>query len=180
MWAKVKTPPETDPDTPAEERAPDHGHPSASGGSGTPDEAKSFPFPWDAKIHRKRDFEAAFADGGKAVSEGLVIYARGNQLDRNRLGLVVGKRLGKAVLRNRIKRLLREAFRLENPGLRQGYDLVIIPRGKGFPATTAALIPMFRATVTRAQQRFDHPGDRGPRKPRPAKRGQQKKENNSR
>jgi RNase P protein component len=53
---------------------------------------------------------------------------RVNDLGRRRLGLSVGKKLGGAVVRNRYKRVLREAFRLSQHELPEGYDYILIPR----------------------------------------------------
>jgi ribonuclease P protein component len=52
-----------------------------------------------------------------------------NNLEHNRYGFVVGKRVGNAVVRNRVRRWLREAVRALEPHLRNGYDVVIIARG---------------------------------------------------
>jgi len=58
----------------------------------------------------------------------LVLYVAPNSLDVSRVGISVGKRIGKAVVRNRVKRLIREAVRSYLPRLARGYDLVIIAR----------------------------------------------------
>lgn len=58
----------------------------------------------------------------------MVVYAVANELPYSRLGLSVGRKHGTAVQRNRIKRLLREAYRLERPQLPAGLDLVVVPR----------------------------------------------------
>lgn len=57
----------------------------------------------------------------------LLSYAP-NELDHNRYGVVIGKRHGKAVVRNRTRRLLKEATRLLHPRLQQGFDIVFIVR----------------------------------------------------
>ncbi len=69
---------------------------------------------------------------GRAVASGpLVARVLPNGLDppRNRYAVIAGKRCGKAVQRNRLKRLTREAIRHLHPRLRPGYDLVLICRG---------------------------------------------------
>ena len=60
----------------------------------------------------------------------LVLYARRNRTGGNRVGITVSKKLGKAHIRNRIRRRLREVYRLNSPALRQGYDLILVARGR--------------------------------------------------
>ena len=77
---------------------------------------------------RKRDFEAVFKEGMNSASRYLVVYARPNGLSINRLGLSVSKRIGKAVTRNRVKRLLREAMRKSLCGVSPNYDFVLVAK----------------------------------------------------
>lgn len=79
-------------------------------------------------LPRKRDFEVVFQTGVNAASRYTVIYARPNELNVSRLGLSVSKKVGNAVTRNRLKRLLREAMRKGLEGLLLHYDFVIIAR----------------------------------------------------
>ena len=65
----------------------------------------------------------------------LVLYIRENGLPVNRLGISISRKVGKAVLRNRIKRLVKEQMRLHDGEILQGYDLVIVVR------TAAAALP---------------------------------------
>jgi ribonuclease P protein component len=86
-------------------------------------------------LAKRRDFELVFKKGLSSASKYLVIYARPNELNWNRLGLSVSKKIGKAVTRNRIKRLLREAMRKVLGDFLQYYDFVIVakktaPEGK--------------------------------------------------
>jgi ribonuclease P protein component len=69
-----------------------------------------------------------FKKGLNAASKHLVIYARLNELTFTRLGLSVGKKIGKAVMRNRIKRLLKEAMRKVLEELPLHYDFVIVAK----------------------------------------------------
>ena len=60
----------------------------------------------------------------------LVLYARKNRTGTNRVGITVSKKLGKAHIRNRVRRRLREVYRLNNPALKQGWDIILVGRGR--------------------------------------------------
>ncbi|MBR2717233.1 MAG: ribonuclease P protein component [Oscillospiraceae bacterium] len=79
-------------------------------------------------LKQNRDFKRLYARGKSAASPLLVVYCRRNGSDRNRLGLTVGTKVGKAVHRNRIRRRLREIYRLHEPSLRRGFDIIIVAR----------------------------------------------------
>ena len=65
-----------------------------------------------------------------AVNPCLALYCRKNNLGYSRLGLTVGVKLGKAVVRNRTRRRIREAYRLHEHQFLPGYDLVVVARVK--------------------------------------------------
>jgi len=90
--------------------------------------ARPHSFSREERLKRQRDFALVFSEGKAVADRRLVVHARPNGLPLNRLGLGVGKRHGNAVARNRLKRLLREAYRTQKPDLPQGYDLVVVPR----------------------------------------------------
>ncbi|ASS73553.1 ribonuclease P protein component [Tumebacillus algifaecis] len=84
------------------------------------------------KEHRltdKRDFQRVFHHGQSFANRYLVIYFLKNRnSDTFRVGFSVSKKVGKAVTRNRVKRLLREAFRSSRDQIKEAYDLVVIAR----------------------------------------------------
>jgi ribonuclease P protein component len=89
---------------------------------------RCFKFPAGLRVIRRREFERVF-DSGVRTSDGrLTLRACMNGLGHSRLGVVVGRKHGGAVRRNRIKRVLREAFRLARRELPAGLDLLCSPR----------------------------------------------------
>ena len=81
------------------------------------------------RIKDPADFRRAFERRRSVSDDKLIVYGVENGLDHARLGLSVSrKRVRKAVARNRVKRLLREAFRLNKGDMPAGVDLVIVPR----------------------------------------------------
>jgi ribonuclease P protein component len=85
-------------------------------------------FPRALRVTRHDDFDRTVRRGLRLADGRLTLWARPNHLSRVRLGLIVGRKHGNAVHRNRIKRLLREAFRLSQHALPTGMDLICTPR----------------------------------------------------
>lgn len=90
------------------------------------------------------EFRRVYSKGRSGVSPLLVVYARPNRGGRNRLGVTVSTKLGKAVVRNRVRRRLREIFRLAQPELAQGYDVVLVARTRAVTASYRELEQTFR------------------------------------
>lgn len=79
-------------------------------------------------LKSNRDFRRLYAKGKSAVSPSLVLYCRDNGRPRNRLGITVGAKVGKAVYRNKVRRRLREIYRTNEEKFKRGRDLVVVAR----------------------------------------------------
>jgi ribonuclease P protein component len=94
---------------------------------------------------RKGDFRKVFEQGAKYPSKYLVIYAMASGLAVSRLGFAVSRKIGSAVVRNRIRRRLREAMRMELKAHPLRYDFIIVARN----ASAEADFPDLRKCVHR-------------------------------
>lgn len=82
-------------------------------------------------IKKNADFKKVYDKGKSVVGYSLVLYYFPNIYQEKRFGFSVGKKVGKAVVRNRVKRVLKEVCRLNQHWFLEGYDYILIPR-KGF------------------------------------------------
>jgi ribonuclease P protein component len=82
--------------------------------------------PKSQRLTSNQQFKSVLDRGRRAGDSLLTLYAAPNQCGRARLGVSVGKSSGKAVVRNRLKRLLREAFRRSQDRLQPGFDYVLM------------------------------------------------------
>ncbi len=91
---------------------------------------KEFSFKKTERLCKGSEFNEVFRKGERYQTENFLVIIHPNQLERRRLGIVVSKKVGKAVQRNRIKRLLREFFRLNKSQLPDSCDLLfVVKRG---------------------------------------------------
>lgn len=79
-------------------------------------------------VKKNGDFKRIYNRGRSVADRHLVLYFLSNNLEICRFGFIVTKKLGNAVIRNRIRRILREACRLNADQFQQGYDFVLIAR----------------------------------------------------
>jgi len=92
-------------------------------------------------------------DRKRSVSDQrLIVYACENGRDHNRLGLSVSRKVGNAVVRNRLRRLYREAFRLTKSTLPMGLDLIFIPRGSANPSLAELMESLTRLIAQAARK----------------------------
>jgi ribonuclease P protein component len=88
-----------------------------------------FDLPSHLRIRKSSEFEEIFKKGNKLNGDYYTLVYKENSLGFPRLGLVVGKNCGNVIERNRIKRIVREVFRLNKP-LFNSLDLLVIARRK--------------------------------------------------
>ena len=83
-------------------------------------------------IKNDREFKFLFKKGETSVNYAFVCYFRENKRRKNRCGIVTGKKIGNAVVRNRSRRIIREAFRIFDHDLRSAtekrYDFIFVAR----------------------------------------------------
>jgi len=94
-------------------------------------------------------FRRLYATAGFANSY-LVLYARKNRTDTNRVGITTGKKLGHAVVRNRIRRRLREVYRLNEDKFAPGWDIVVVARSRCIHADFASLTKAYLSLAEKA------------------------------
>ena len=74
-------------------------------------------------LKKNSDFRRLYSKGQSAVNPYVVVYCRRNREKVNRLGYTVSTKLGHAVVRNRVRRRLREICRLNSPAMKKGFDV---------------------------------------------------------
>jgi ribonuclease P protein component len=86
-------------------------------------------FPREARLVRRGDFDTVYRAGKRLSSAHFTAFVRSNELPRSRFGFSIKKALGGAVVRNRIRRRLREMVRCHRQEIPAGWDIVIHPKG---------------------------------------------------
>jgi len=85
---------------------------------------------YTTSLTKNYEFKRLYNKGKSAASKCVVVYCARNNSTENRLGITVSIKLGGAVQRNRIRRRLKEIYRLNEHALRTGYNIVIVARMK--------------------------------------------------
>ena len=81
-------------------------------------------------VKENYEFRRIYRKGKSLVSPQMVLYWQKNRQGQSRLGITVSTKLGKAVVRNRVRRQLREMYRLHLPAMKKGYDVILVGRVK--------------------------------------------------
>ncbi len=120
--------------------------------------AENLTFPASARLAHARQYQAVYAGGVRKSRGAFVVFLRPNGLPHHRLGLAVGRRVGSAVTRNHVKRLVREAFRhLQHdfPTREDGaYDLIVSARGRP-PRRLAAYLMTISELAERGHREWE-------------------------
>lgn len=100
-------------------------------------------------ICENRLFRRLYRNGKSVVTPLFVLYLRKNGGDVNRLGITTSKTVGKAVQRNRCRRVLKEAYRLLEPELKTGYDIVLVARTRTGQVAMNAVKDLLKTVLQR-------------------------------
>ena len=104
---------------------------------------------FSSALKLKHIFRRLYATSGQANAY-LVLYARRNRTSTNRVGVTVGKKLGHAVVRNRVRRRLREVYRLNEERFAPGWDIVVVARSRCISADFGKLTQAYLSLAEKA------------------------------
>ena len=80
------------------------------------------------RLRSNIEFKKVYSKGKNYWNRNLILYVRKNNLDNSRVGYSITKKVGNSVVRNKIRRRLKEIYRLNFINLKPGYDLIFIPK----------------------------------------------------
>lgn len=90
-------------------------------------------------LKKNQDFQSVYRNGKSYANRLLVMYVLENNLDKNRLGISVSKKVGNSVVRHHVTRLVRESYRLQENIFNSGLDIVVIARANAASASYAEI-----------------------------------------
>ena len=90
-------------------------------------------------LKKNQDFQSVYRKGRSYANKLLVMYVLENNIERNRLGISVSKKVGNSVVRHHVTRLVRESYRLQENIFNSGLDIVVIARANAASASYAEI-----------------------------------------
>jgi ribonuclease P protein component len=97
---------------------------------------------------KNRDFQTVYERGVSFANRNLVMYVLPNSSEENRIGISVSKKVGNSVVRHRVKRIIRESYRLNGDNVITGLDIVIIARkeakSKSYQELEQSMLHLYR------------------------------------
>ncbi len=115
---------------------------------------KQFGFSWEERLHTRKEYLAVYREGYKVFTPYFVLYFRENGRQFSRLGIAASRKMGRPVVRNRIRRRLRESFRRNKQGILPRSDVVVNVRRCAAAATFQELQGEFLQVVSRWKRRM--------------------------
>ena len=106
-------------------------------------------FPWRRRIVRSSDFRTLYNVGRRLDAGKFVLFGKPNNLGQHRLGLTVSRKIGGAVVRNRVKRLFREVFRRNCTDIPCHFDFIVNAKRECATASYAVLRQDFLSAARR-------------------------------
>lgn len=112
---------------------------------------------FSTSLKKNHEFRRLYSKGKSAGGPVIVVYCRKNGRGRNRVGITVSNKVGNAVVRNKVRRRLREIYRLNEHTLRRGFDIAIVARVRARYSTYLELESAFLTARDRLGLRSDRP-----------------------
>lgn len=109
-----------------------------------------FGLPRNRILKKKKDFQAVYSRGKSYANRFLVLYVFRSNGFQGKVGFAAGKKLGNAVKRNRVKRLLRESYRMNQDAIKEGVSLLFVGRKAAVDAGCQDLEKAFLALANKA------------------------------
>src|SRR5271170_1464109 len=121
------------------------------------------------RLTRRAEYDAVYRNGRRRSSRQFTVFFFANGLGESRYGMSVGRALGGAVVRNRIRRRVREMLRLDRGEIPSGWDIIVHPRASvaraEFTSLREELLALLRNSV--ASPSVPQSGEQGPGGPKP-------------